>query len=211
MRKMLVATVVVGLVAAAANATVTHTLTPVGSVAVQNGGASVNVWEVSFTSDVDLVAGVVLSLSDPAYQIGAPPSPPLMPNPFLTPTMTEAASLSPASLIPGDTHFLLQSADFVPAIAPPTETNDFSFGAQPTWSEGLGMLSVESGLALSAQADTVNLLSVALLPGQTTTVDALIGEKGGLEYQFYIFIPEPATMTMLGVGAVVMFLRRRRS
>ncbi len=210
MRKMLIVAVVVGLVAVAANATVTYTVTPVGSVAVQNGGATVNVWEVSFSSDDSLVAGIILSMSDPAYQIGAPGSPPF--GDFLTPTMTGAGMLTPAALIPGDTHFLLQSADFAPAIASPAETNDFSFGAQPTWSEGLGVLSVESGLSLSAQAQTVNMLSVALLPGQTTWVSALVGEKDGTESpQFNIFIPEPATMTMLGVGAVAMFLRRRRS
>ena len=209
MRKMLVATVVVGLVAAAANATVTYTLTLVGSVAVQNGDETVNVWEVSFTSDSVPIAGLGLSMSDPAYQIGVPasfPSPP-----FLTPTMAEAGLITPASLIPGDTHFLLQTTDFSPAIAPPTETNDFIFGPQPTWSEGLGVLSVESGLALSAQALTVNMLSVALLPGDTTWVFAEVGDTAGDSDTFEIFIPEPATMTMLGVGAVAMFLRRRRS
>jgi len=211
MRKMLVTTMVVGLVAAAANATVTYTLTPVGSVAVQNGAATVNVWELSFTSDSDLIAGVDLSMSDPAYQIGAPANPPFQPSPYLTPTMTEAGALTPASLIPGDTHFLLQSADFAPAITAPTETNDFSFGPQPTWSEGLGTITVSSGLALGVQAQTVDLLSVALLPGSTTTVFAAVGEKSGAEYEFQIFIPEPATMTMLGLGSLAMFLRRRRS
>jgi hypothetical protein len=222
MRKMLVATIVVGLVAAAANATVTWTATYNGLYDVQDGAKSVNSWNLSFSSDSSVISGGQFDLLLPGYQMGwpDPPAPPTLPD-----TLTPTWDLGQYVMVPSaDCHFNVLSADFVPAIVSPAETNDFSFGPNSAGdSEGLGTLTMQSGFSLTAAAATLDLVNLAWLttdgvvgitdvPQGNPIAYALIGEKtGGLEYEFWFYVPEPASMTMLGLGAVAMFLRRRRS
>ena len=223
MRKMLVATIVVGLVAAAANATVTWTATSLGSFAVQDGAANVDAWNLSFNSDIYPISGGAFDLLLPGYQMGwpDPPAPPPGPD-TLTPTWDMAQYVMVPS---ADCHFNVLLADFVPTIVAPAETNDFSFGLNSNGdSEGLGTLTMQSGFSLTAVATTVDLANLAWLTtdgvvGITDVAQvqgspiayALIGDTNGDEYKFWFYVPEPASMTMLGLGAVAMFLRRRRS
>ena len=221
MRKMLVATIVVGLVAAAANATVTWTATSLGSFAVQDGAANVDAWNLSFHSDTFPISGGAFDLLLPGYQFGwpDPPAPPTLPD-----TLTPTWDLGQFVMVPSaDCHFNVLSADFVPAIVAPAETNDFSFGLNTAGdSEGIGTLTMQSGFSLAAAGATVDLANLAWLrsDGVTGITDeaqgnpiayALIGDTNGDEYEFWFYVPEPASMTMLGLGAVAMFLRRRRS
>ena len=149
MKRVFVATLVLCLAAAAANATVTWTATSLGTAAVQDGADNVDVWNLSFTSDNDLITGVAFDLLEPGYQLGAPANPPLQPAPTLSPTLDIADYFS-AALKPADCHFNLYAADFTPAIVAPVESNDFMFGTFSSgWSEGLGTMSVQSGIALS--------------------------------------------------------------
>ena len=220
MRKMLVATLVLCLASAVANATVTWNATYLGSYPVQDGGANVDAWNLSFSSDSDLISGVAFDLFQPGYQIGWPPPavPPGQP-PTTTPTPDLAQYLS---VVAADCHFNVDAADFVPAITTPAETNDMSFGLNLSGEvEGIGGLTVESGLSLAVSGQTLDLANLAWLSGTVSAITdvpvgnpiayALIGEKAGFEYEFWFYVPEPASMTMLGVGAVAMFLRRRRS
>ena len=215
MRRILLCWMVVGLASSAADAEVTATVTDLGVAFVQQGAALVHVWNITFTSDDDLIAGVFFDWPGPTYQMGAAPVFPYMPYPFHTPTLTEAGYL-PDPLI--DTHFNLELADFVPTIMPPTEINDFQYGRQPNWSEGLGSLSVQADLSVSAQAPTVDLVNLALpLPtllapwlgrNPVGPLVAIIREKSGAEYEFYL-IPEPATLSLLCLGALAVVRRRR--
>jgi len=89
MKRYVIGTVLM-LFVATAGATISMQTTYNGQFPIQSGAAFVDSWTVSFTSDSDLIAGFSAELSDPAYQIGAPANPPLQPNAFLTPTLTEA-------------------------------------------------------------------------------------------------------------------------
>ena len=184
MKRILPLVVIVVVSAGSAYATVELSVDRVGNFEAQNGGTLVEVYRLTFFSDSDLISGFSFSLTG-GYQIGAPASPPFQPNPFLTPTVTEAASL-PAVLRAADTHFLLRSAAFVPAITSPTETNDFGFGAQPSWSEGIGGLTVQSGLALSAQARCVTLVNIAAVDVEDVAFYGTVGEKGGAAYSLML-------------------------
>ena len=88
--------------------------------------------------------------------------------------------------------------------------------------EGLGALGGEAGIATGAAGPTLDLANLAWLtsvgvtgitgvPGGTHLAHAIIGDSDGAEVTFDFYIPEPASMTMLGLGAVAMFLRRRRA
>ena len=79
MRKMLVAIVVVALVAAAANAAITYTATYLGTAPVQDGGATVDTWNLTFRSDGAPIAGGAFDLIEPGYQFGWPANPPHRP------------------------------------------------------------------------------------------------------------------------------------
>ena len=207
--KRYVISVMLLLFVATAGGTITMQTTYNGQFPVQSGAAFVDSWTISFTSDSDLIVGFSAELSDPAYQIGAPASPPLQPMPYLTPTLTEASNLS----IPmADTHFLPAAADFVPAVTAPAESNDFSFGvATSGWSEGEGPLWAESGISLDAQAFSLDLINLALLPSQSSVLHAVVGEKTGLTYEFFWApAPEPGTISLLAVGALAVIRRRRR-
>jgi len=196
------------LLATTAGATITMQTTYNGQFPVQSGAAVVDSWTISFTSDSDLIAGFSAELSGPAYQIGSPASPPLQPTPFLTPTLSEAGFLP----IPqADTCFLLAAADFVPAVTPPGESNDFAFGAQASgWSEGVGLLWAESGIALETQAASLDVINLALLPEQSPVLHVVIGERSGATYEFF-WAPEPGTLWLLAAGAMAVIRRRRGS
>jgi len=204
---------VVGFLCGAAHATVEVTQTYLGTASALGG--ELEVWNITFTSDGDLITGVFFDWPGPVYQLGAPAEPPLFPFPFYTPTVTEAGGLPDPTI---DTHFNLEQADFVPAIVPPTETNDFSFGISGSgWTEGLGSLSVQAGVATQAAAPTLDLVNLAVLGSLGGHISrsgfgplvAIIGEKSGAEYEFYL-IPEPAALSLLCLGGLAALLRRRR-
>ena len=93
-----------------------------------------------------------------------------------------------------DTHFLLGSADILPAVSP---------------SETASSLSGAFGLQPGAQAQSLPLMQLVAAPGSEISFDFSVYDELGHETAFVGVVPEPATGLLL-LGGGVALLRRRR-
>jgi hypothetical protein len=173
---------------------------------------------VSFTASEGVVAGFDGSLTacdgSPFYQVWNFNG--FAPTPLAQDALGGAAD-------PLDTHFLLNGV-LKDDAWPLDEDNDQSIDSSTGYGTSLEAL---FGLSLSDQAATVDLIQVVLpadgavgdvmisdtiLDGPCFMIDAGISDAGGstLNVNSYVgYVPEPATMTLLGLGGLALIRRRR--
>ena len=186
MRTLLVMTIAVLLAVSFAQATV---------IAVHDGGnptvglPGYTSYIVSLVSDTaDAPAGYD-STMDPGHGFNGPMN--QIPfGPAGTPTLTFADYVATEQ----DSHFLLYDADITASVAP-SETSTFLGG----------------GFALIVQ--TVNPLPLALIviaDGEEVRLTGGAGDASAGElFPLDLLIPEPLTLTLLGVGGLALIRRRR--
>lgn len=188
MRTLLVMTIAVLLAVSFAQATV---------IAVHDGGTPVaslpgyTGYVVSLESDTaDAPAGFD-STMDPLHGFNGPMNQVLLMGTFPTPTLTFGGMLPvPAE----DSHFELLDADITAAVAP-SETNIFLGGAFALVSPGADPLPL--ALIVIADGSEVHLTGFA-----SDTAAAVL-------WPLDLIIPEPLTLTLLGVGGLALIRRRR--
>jgi hypothetical protein len=111
-----------------------------------------------------------------------------------TPTLDFADDLSPLDES-RDSHFLFLNADLLSETAPAEDTVSLT-----------GVFSINPGV----RAGTLSLAQIVLADGETVELVGAVGTVGEELLDVSTTIPEPATMILLGVGAMAMIKRRRK-
>lgn len=234
MRRTLVATMVLGLLAAAAPAAMTYTVTYVNSYTVTQGsGAVVDVYTVSFDAGAGRKMGslvltvgtnTLLGGQDP-FQAGYKAQSPVPPYPitdYLTPTRDDANGIlsTDTTLLACDSSFLPpgigSSTEWPTTTAAPDETNDGSIHAVVNdFLVGAGSMIVAKAIPPLKREQTIDAIMVGVIHTSAEGVWVHSGSADDLgvvtELEFLIPpIPEPATMGLLALGMLGL-VRRRRS
>jgi hypothetical protein len=111
-----------------------------------------------------------------------------------TPTLTSAGFLTPTEKSQ-DSHFLFLDTDLLSETAPAEDTVSLT-----------GVFSINPGV----RAESISLAQIVLADGETVELVGAVGTVGEELLDVSTTIPEPATMILLGVGAMAMIKRRRK-
>ena len=186
MRTLLVMTIAVLLAVSFAQATV---------IAVHDGGTPV--------ASLPGYTGYVVSLvsdtaDDPAGYTGVPPdgmngpmNQVLFAGSLPTPTLTFASLLADPTQ---DSHFLLLDTDII-AVTAPNETGSYLGG--------------EFAILVAARSNPLPLALVVIPDGQQVVLTGTAGDAAPNIFPVNLVIPEPLTLTLLGVGGLALIRRRR--
>jgi MYXO-CTERM domain-containing protein len=237
MKKILAATLVLGIAAMVANAAVTVTWTKTATVTLTVAPGvlkGIDVWTFSATSTGDpnqKISGYQLFLKGPAFQVlkaEDTDEDEVMDLFTKTPTLDGAAVLTTAQRN-ADTHFLNTNADYLSTPTAPDETNDHGLGTTGTNPQkwfGHGADTIDVGLAVDTQdrsfvgvcalntekqALTLSFFQLGMDAGTNilTAFAGSWGEVGAGPVTQKFYIPEPATLTLLGLGGLALIRRRR--
>jgi hypothetical protein len=214
MRKLSVL-LAVALLANAAGA-MTLDLTDEGPLGINDGAGNplayvvVSVVGDSASEKPNAWDGVV---SGPLHQLTATDDSGFSPVEVLSPTLDFWGGDSDEVV---DSHFLVYSANLVPITAP-YEGNDGSLGttAFPPHHEGYDNGTGLGGIFADTTADS-QTWDVAYLVGVIDTTVNINAEIGAPNFdklvvdQDYTFVPEPATLSLLGLGGLATLIRRKR-
>ena len=194
MRTLLVMTIAVLLAVPFAQATVIATHDGGNPTAGLPGYTSYIASLVSDTAD------------DPAGYTGVPPAGMNGPmnqimafGALATPTMTNANLIGPPfGETWQDSHFLLLDTDLL-VVTTPSETATYLGG--------------EFAILVAARSNPLPLALVVIAdvpPGQQVVLTGTAGDAGANIFPVNLVIPEPLTLTLLGVGGLALIRRRRR-
>ena len=227
MRRTFAVLMVVGLFAAAAPAAMTYTATYTGSHDV--AGVTVDMYTVTLDAGTGRVMGSLILTAGTMAELGASnpfqvwysyrqTAPPPAKNVDLkTPTADDIAGWG-LSYEQTDTHLLPTGiASWAPVVVAPAEDNDASIvdpGYDPGGNKlGAGSLTVQTSVPVSLRTQTLELLQAGVIhTSEGVWVKSLSADDYGLVTELHIFlppIPEPATLSLLGLGALALFRRRR--
>lgn len=183
MRTLLVMTIALLLAVSFAQATV---------IAVHDGGTPVaslpgyTGYVVSLVSDTaDDPAGFTGGMDGPMNHV-------LLMGSFPTPTLTFAGMLPDPTQ---DSHFLLLDADILATVAP---------------NESAVYLGGAFSIAVAARSNPLPLALVVIADGGSVLLTGTAGDALAAElFPVDLNIPEPLTLTLLGVGGLALIRRRR--
>ena len=210
--------------------TKTGTYTPTGIT----GGLSVDVYNINLSvTEGEKIGGVDLTIGTLAYEwfgVGPDGSDPFQieyqtgSGKTLAHNMTPTPEACVAYLYDGtggydnqiamDTHFMVEGlAGWLPAISSPTETNDRTLGQytdDPASKYGLGDLYIAAPCPTGDEQSSLDIAQVAVLEGTTVYMRLQVSNADGMIGWSWLpnLIPEPATMTLLGLGAIALLRRR---
>jgi hypothetical protein len=235
MRNVLIGALAVLVGAAAAQASVTAWIEPVVDPNLLPGLAAYKL-KACTTDGADIFNVKNLSITGAVHQafMGTPPA---GQTPWTESWATQPPALQPAQLA-NDTRLLLVAdtplgTDTLPDIGAPTETNDSSnptggtvlfdvSGSSFPCALGLGSLTHSGGIGQD-QANRYYVMDIAYVvvpagnvASASMTATISYGGEGDPRYTFPedqavgVDIPEPATMSLLALGACLPLLRRRR-
>ena len=234
MSRLLLSLVVVCAFAVVAQAAISHTVEFIGSVEVTGG--TVDVYQVSFDAGVGRTIGAVVldvgvaanddpndpdpNFADPYqvwYKYHRTVPPPHVDLDVMTPTADDIAGWG-EPYENTDTHFLPTGmADWSPVVTDPTESNDGTIADMPYspggYKEGLGSLSVAISVPVLVRTQEMDMIQVGVY--RTSTVAPIVYCKAGSADDLGMVtretfpIPEPATLTVLVLGALGLIRRRR--
>jgi hypothetical protein len=218
--------------AVAAQATViTHQVTLLGDYAVTGG--SVAVYKVSFDAGVDRKIGSLV-LDVGSYASPDPCSPdPNFKDPYqvwykyrggfpvhnidvMTPTIDDITGFG-SPYEETDTHFILGGiSGWTPVVVLPGESNNGSL-ANPPYNpggikEGFGYLTVAIAVPVAYRTRTMDVIQVGVF--HASPLDKVYcksgsaNDLGDVTHETFL-VPEPAALTMLGLGALCLIRRRR--
>ena len=236
MRRVLVILAFLAVFSAGAQAAMTFTVTLTGSYAVTVGSIEtiIDVFKATFDAgegrtigalvfDVGAAAADPNDPSDPntydspfqvSYKYHRTVPPPHVDLDVMTPTADDIAGWG-SPYEETDTHFLPAGiSDWSPVVTLPTETNDGSISNPPYdpggYKLGLGSLSVAISVPEAYRTRTMDVVQVGVIRGAI-----VYGKSGSADdlgavtnEDFYVGVPEPATLSLL-VVAIPIILRRR--
>jgi hypothetical protein len=112
-----------------------------------------------------------------------------------TPTLTNAAFITPTVEQTRDTHFLFWDIDLDIALTPPNETTSLLNGVFT--------------MKLAAQEQDLAFAQIVLAEGKTVQLTGIASNSLGVWNDISTTIPEPMTVSLLSAG-MVFLLRRRK-
>ena len=240
MKRMLVATMVLSLAAALAQAGVTTSIAFVktASVATASGNISVDIYDITQTAtgtepnNPDYLIGAVSvgigngldpnlnpQIGDDPFQIWNDGYDPNDEFSNMADYWTEAYGHTGRIANVGDnrradTRFTKPGLEnWAPAILAPSERNDERYGSVTNGGDdvaGLGEIYCTVGVPVLNQAHSITIMQVGVPSGKTVYGKFDSADSGGGEtHENNVLIPEPATLSLLGLGALAMLGRRR--
>ena len=112
-----------------------------------------------------------------------------------TPTLTNANLIPPPDLPTQDSHFLLLDTDILSAV-PPAETGTYLGGA--------------FSIKVAARSNPLPLALIVVQTGNTVVMTGTATDDlAAVNFPVNLVIPEPLTLSLLGVGALALIRRRR--
>jgi len=239
MRQLIAAITAVGLAVATAHGGVGTTISYVktATVATAAGPVIVDVYDIIQTAtgtdpnSGDYLLGAIClgigtgddpnlnpQIGDDPFQIwndGYDPNAPGSMSDYWTATYNNTARIEDiGDNRRADTRFLPPGMEaWVPAILYPFERNDERYGLCTGSADdkaGLGEIYVATAVPVANRAHSITVLQVGVVQGTTVygRFDSADG-WGGETHEHNVLIPEPATLSLLGLGALAMLRRRR--
>jgi len=240
MKRMFVATMVLSLAAAMAQAGVTTSISFVktATVPTASGNISVDIFDITQTATGTDPNSADYRIGAVSVGIGTGSDPNLNPtigeDPFqiwkdgydpndefsqMGDYWTEAYGHTGRIANVGDnrradTRFTIPGLEnWAPAILAPSERNDQRYGTVTGGGDnvaGLGEIYCTVGVPILNQAHSMTIMQVGVVSGKSVygkfdSADA----NGGETHDNNVLIPEPATLSLLGLGALAILRRRR--
>jgi len=233
MKKMIAATLVLGLCAIVAQAGIVISTPLAGTYTVTRTGnttQTVDVYNIVATADTGKTTGAV-NFTVGTTPVGTMTMSTMGVNPFQIATYvlgedpdpgvyTQTASLTTGGALSttgnmryADTHMLLADAIIGVGIKQPTENNNYAFCTDPlnaTRQFGKGSFGVIVGIDALSRTQVTTVMQVGVVRGDSVYLTGSFSDNLGADTSYSnLLIPEPATMSLLALGAIGLIRRRR--